>query len=236
MFIKKVHQLCSGFQLAFSIMEVKNRGSRCTLFGIPSFTRSEGGSRSTCTWTKILFCCRSCSWPKQGLEGWTETPRSRKWTVTSGRLGVFSPHLYDGTTSRLLQCQQWTTVVLLVWYLLPMSTNVPPQRSKRSNTTEDVALITQDDRDSERTKKVKRRQAEKWVARVRSVNFCMELLPDGDSNNDHEQHNKVCFANSCSYYATVHTSSQKKRETKVRLLAKKNVIIHVVKWCGRSKY
>ena len=46
MFIKKVHQLCSGFQLAFSIMEVKNRGSRCTLFGIPSFTRSEGGSRS----------------------------------------------------------------------------------------------------------------------------------------------------------------------------------------------
>jgi hypothetical protein len=62
-----------------------------------------------------------------------------------------------------------------------MSTNKASRRSKRSNTTEDDAganLVTPDY--DETTKRLKTRiQVEKRVA-LRSVNFCTELLPDGD--------------------------------------------------------
>ena len=49
---------------------------------------------------------------------------------------------------------------------------------------------------------------EKRVA-LPSVNFCTELLPDGDLNNDHVQQNKLCCANCCSHHARVQVHQRK---------------------------
>jgi hypothetical protein len=93
-----------------------------------------------------------------------------------------------------------------------MSTNQTPRRSKRSIATEDVSGANHVTPDYDpKTKRLKTRiQVEKRVA-LRSANFCTELLPDGDSNNDNALQSKICCRNCCLYYTVVQLHKRKEK-------------------------